>query len=242
MKKLLLYPLFLGVAYNSVQADTLGAVLNDVINDVVVVEKTGACSANPYLLDASGQHSVTACQPVVAKCPTGTTRMPEISKCSTASSASDTTILSYIKDSVTGTSYYSNGLKTLNDIHLNAKKTGYDTLECASNGYALGFYSFNSDTNTPHSDNVAQGYTPYCFLNLSKVSLQGQSHPQYPATGQNQYASPAWSDGKVVYLADSTFIDKVDNIASHYQCYPVQIKSTVRCAKLPSGLLKKLGY
>ncbi len=52
-----IFSIVYAVISHTVSADTLGVVLNDVIKDVSVVQKTSvACSSNPYRITAAGVH------------------------------------------------------------------------------------------------------------------------------------------------------------------------------------------
>lgn len=207
--------------YN-VKADTLDAVLNDVVNDVIVTEKNGTCKANPYLLTKSGKHAVASCNPVVAQCPAGATLIP-LSKCTLRSSTADATILTMLKQV--------QPLSTDLGDPLETEKLNKTGLQCnldagkfsVSNSFGVDFFIY-----------VGVGYSPFCFFDLSKVET-------IPIGGK-RWAKPYYIRDDLVYMSNGSTITPSElNNPANWKCYSGLFKATARCITLPAGFLDKLG-
>ena len=201
----------------SVKADTLDAVLNDVVNDIIVSEKNGTCKANPYLLTASRKHAVAKCNPVVAQCPTGATLLP-ISKCTLRPTSTDASILSKLKQ-VIGATNLGNPLEgeTINKIGL----------QCITDAGYVQTGGFDPSVN-------GIGYSPFCFFDMSKLG-------KIPV-GVKQYARPMYINfGQVGMSNGATLTLSEFNNPGNWVCYSANYKATARCLTLPTGLLGKLG-
>ncbi len=223
-------------------ADTLSSVLNDIQNNMIVVEKTGACDRNPNLMTAvdSKIRSLKPCNAVVAQCPSGTTIIPGLSKCKRDSSNNDAEILGILKkikgDSVSDLSKpagFDSVITSKTSMKTNQQQCGTD-----SDGY-----SWTGDDNN---------YTPFCFFDLSKV--------EYVSDNSLKYAIEYNADGGLIvmqnkpanygYTYPETFASfnnysKITtgefNNGTNYKCYAINIKATARCITVPVGFVKKLG-
>lgn len=225
--KIVIWPVcLLSMALGVARADTLYSLANDIQNDVLVVEKTGTCKANPYLLNSSHNHSVAPCAAVTAQCPAGTTMIPPISTCALTPSTSDGAILAALKQA------YGNYItdltkpKPFDSQRLGSPNTSLkcNTTTNNSNYYYSYFYVENNY-------NLSQsGYSPFCFYDLSKVGGSGFAQPKYVSAS----GFVEMSNGATISLSDL-------NTAANYQCYTSSYKATARCITIPSGLLNKLG-
>jgi len=199
---------------SNARADTLSALLNDIQNDVVVVQKVANCKANPYLLDSQLNHAIPPCSPVTALCPTGATAMPKITNCTLNPTASDSTILAYLKKVDSFVTDLGNPIQKTN---LNG--TG---IQCDASTYSVG--SGNSN-----------GYSAFCFYDMAKIRSVGPL---------KRWAKPSYVDsvsGLVTMSNNLTITLSELNIAANYTCFNTSVKASARCVTLPAGFLDKLG-
>lgn len=220
---------------SAVYADTLQSVLSDAVNDVLVATKTATCNINPYIVKpvtdqwgyTSFQKANEPCANVVASCPTGATIIPGISNCKRTPNANfDAKVLVLLKAS-------SNNPNSTVDANIKGGPVNQPNSQVAS------AYQCHSDVGYSQSGS-GQGYTPYCFFDLSKV--------QTVNSGAQKYYHPDYVNfsGNLVYLngySGSVQISLNDyNNPKNWTCYPVYATTTARCITLPAGLLNKLGF
>ena len=197
---------------SNARADTLSALLNDIQNDVVVVQKVANCKANPYLLDSQLNHAIPPCSPVIALCPTGSTAMPKITNCTLNPTASDSTILAYLKKVNSFVTDLGNPIQKTN---LNG--TG---IQC--------------DSQREFQD-LGKGYSAFCFYDMAKIRSVGPlkrwAKPSYVDS----------VSGLVTMSNNLTITLSELNIAANYTCFNTSVKASARCVTLPAGFLDKLG-
>jgi len=183
---------------HSAISDTFQSFLSDAVNDIQVTSKAGACNANPYILKSiSGypyyKQAIAPCVPTVVSCPTGLTAVPGLPGCTrTANAASDPTIVALLQATYgnygNSVSNFGNPLQVnkINSTAASDVMTGYKC-NANSNNYFNNYFAFGTSV----------GYTPYCFLDLSKI--------QTLAKGAQRYFQPSspYINGTVVSLQDN---------------------------------------
>ncbi len=233
INKFILLSGLIAIFNTAAKADTFQSFLSDAVNDIKVITQAGACNANPYLLKPVGNsyaQAVAPCAAVAANCPAGATATPGISRCQrTASATTDPTILALLQGVYPnyGTSLSVNFPTTAlkHDLTNPKAPTG---LQC------------NVDSGNGSQYGTSTGYTPYCFLDLSKIQklaagAQRYYQPYYPQI--NGSVATLWGkNGNNVYISLKDLNNK-----ANYICYPVNYTANARCITLPAGFLNKLG-
>lgn len=233
INKFILLTGLVAIFNTAAKADTFQSFLSDAVNDIKVITQAGTCNANPYILKPVGNsyaQAVAPCAPVAANCPAFVNAIPGISRCErTANATTDPTILALLQ------AVYPNwGTSLSPDFQATLLKQGLANPK-APTGFQC---NVNSPNGSEYGTNT--GYTPYCFLDLSKI--------QKLSAGAQRYYQPAYPqiNGSVATLWDnngnSVYISLKDlNNKANYLCYPINYTANARCVTLPAGFLKKLG-
>jgi len=172
-------------------------------------------------------HSLKPCKPVVAQCPSGTTLVPGLSKCSMAASSKDNEILSV--------------LKKINGDYITKLTSPIGWGEVITSKTLMGTKNQQQCDVDSSGFGMTTGYTPFCFFDLSKVeTLESGEYPFFVSAGIDgglvklRNASSAYPYSQNITLSEF-------NNADNYSCYAVTVKATARCLAIPEGFLKKLG-